>query len=244
MLLKPDVLFSWPWKAELLRRIDFPGLSEINPFSAYGADHGALDILRQFGRISGRVDRARELADGFNERFEAIRRLIRSAAAPSVAILFDRSSRSQAGNGYPFVISYLSPLGARIAATSNAYTPTSLERLLLLDPDVILIDSGSDDDTPAEIYNRPGWRRLHAVGERRIYRIPNHFDHNLVVEGPFLLQWAAEILYPLQMPRQLRLVFKDSFNYSYSYDFGEGGIDRAIFLDENIISAGYDRFLK
>ncbi len=245
MLLKPDALFTWPWKAELLRRVDFPWLFEINPISTDGPDHGALDVVRQFGRVSGHADRARALATRFDEDYQATRHLTGGAVtSPSVAILFDKNSRSQAGKGYPFATSYLTPLGARVAATSTTYTPASLERLLLLDPDIILIDSGSDDETPAAIYGRAGWQGLRAVKERRVYRTPNHFDNNLTVEGPILLRWAAEILYPDQMPKQLRAVFKESFHGDYSYDLGDDEIDEAIFLKDNMTSAGYDRFLR
>jgi iron complex transport system substrate-binding protein len=247
MVLKPDALFSWPWKAELLHRIGFRGLVEIDPISSKLPDLGALDVLRLFGRISGHCDRARQLADRYEESYALIRASLSTAPdlkSLSVAVLFASESQSQAGKGYPFAQSYLVPLGATIAANTNSYTLTSLERLLVLDPDIILIDSESDHDTPADIYDKVGWHALRAVKNRRVYRIPNHFDKNIIVEGPLLLRWTAEILYPRQMSNQLRTLFKDSFREVYSHDICEDEIDKEIFLHENIISFGYERFLR
>lgn len=67
---------------------------------------------------------------------------------------------------------------------------------------------------------------------------------NEPVEDPLLIEWMAEVFYPDIMPRRLREEYKETYWDVYHYHISDDEIDKAIFLDENCRSAGYERFVR
>jgi iron complex transport system substrate-binding protein len=120
-----------------------------------------------------------------------------------------------------------------------------VEQLLLADPGIILFGFYPDDHTTMrQITDRPEFRPLRAVREGRIYRLPADTFMNEPVEDPLLLMWMAEVFYPDIMPRRLREEYKETYREVYHYAISDDEIDKAIYLEENRLSAGYDRFAR
>ena len=114
--------------------------------------------------------------------------------------------------------------------------PTPTSSSLRLNPD--------DRTTMRQIAGRPEFQSLRAVRERRAYRLPLHTYMNEPVEDRMLLTWMAEVFYPDVMPRRVREGYKETYQEVYHYAISDDEIDKAIYLDENRLSAGYDRFLR
>lgn len=250
ILLKPDAVFVWAEQAAPLEKVGLPGLAavRVRPGDQSGS---RLDIWNLMGAISGRQARADSLLADYRARRREIQALIpgRTDDRPRVAILY------RVGSGFWGIGGKNYNLNDRLewAGGTNAardFKPSSggvdLEQLLLLDPDIILLNSGPAEDFPRDIYARPEWQSLRAVRDRRVYKMPVYSYINAVVnapaEDPLLLLWMAELFYPGQMPRGLRDEFREIYKNIYHYDITEEEIDRAIFLRENLGSAGYERF--
>ncbi len=140
-------------------------------------------------------------------------------------------------------------LGAENAAprAGGAFGAPNLERLLALDPDVILLDGPRNDTTtaiPQMIYEQPQFTPLRTVRERRVYKIPTSAFSIQAVDDTLLLRWLAEIFYPVQMDRSLRQEYRQTYGEVYHYALSEDEIDRALLLEKNKLSAGYDRFAR
>jgi iron complex transport system substrate-binding protein len=81
-------------------------------------------------------------------------------------------------------------------ALGSQYGQLSLEKLLVENPDVILLGDSAYGATPESVAGRPGWEALAAVKDQRVYP----FDDNLVSRpGPRLvdgLEAIARLLHP------------------------------------------------
>lgn len=83
-----------------------------------------------------------------------------------------------------------------LAGITDAYPQVSLEQLVVMPPDVIILGDSMWGTTPEVVAERPGWSALTAVAEARVYP----FDDNLVSRpGPRLvdgLEALAKLLHP------------------------------------------------
>ncbi|MFN3929064.1 MAG: ABC transporter substrate-binding protein, partial [Thermoflexus sp.] len=77
----------------------------------------------------------------------------------------------------------------------------SLEELIRQDPDLIILGTANYGETPEKVRQRPGWSRLRAVREGRIYPI----DADLISRpGPRIvegLEALARIIHPELFPQ-------------------------------------------
>ncbi len=64
------------------------------------------------------------------------------------------------------------------------------------------------------------------------------------MDEPLLQLWMAELLYPNELSETLREQFKATYQEIYHYAISDDDIDKAVFLKENISSAGYERFVR
>ena len=72
----------------------------------------------------------------------------------------------------------------------------SLEELVVLDPDMIILSDSAYGETPEKVAARPGWDTLVAVKNGRVYP----FDYHLLsIPGPRLvdgLEQLVKLLHP------------------------------------------------
>jgi ABC-type Fe3+-hydroxamate transport system substrate-binding protein len=140
---------------------------------------------------------------------------------------------------------YLSPLLAAVHAENaggpvfSAATEETLERLLVSDPDIVLLDS--DDLEPRLLYEKLEYRALRAVRMRRVYSLPEHRDASAATQE-LLIAWLAELCAPERNPPQLREAYRTAYREEFNYAISEDELDRSLRLAANSGSAHYARF--
>ena len=110
----------------------------------------------------------------------------------SALVVFDNNPNYVAGPG-GFVDELLQLAGARnVIETGGPYPVVDIERLLLLDPDVIIdaMSLGEPDISDSRLLRAPGWTLLRAVGAGAVRRLPSDAA---LRPGPRLAQGLAEL---------------------------------------------------
>jgi ABC-type Fe3+-hydroxamate transport system substrate-binding protein len=114
------------------------------------------------------------------------------------------------------------------------------ERILTINPDIILLFVGESDD----FYRDPRWRGLKAVRERRVYTNNANFHgygHD-IDNIPISSRWLAEIYHPGRLAPQTRKRIREHYQLRYGYDMDDEHIDKLLQITANAVSTGYDRF--
>ena len=185
--------------AELLRESGIPALCV-----EYGNYNGFHEVLDLFCRING--TRLEDRAEA-NARIREVRKICAAVAgekAPRCAIVFAASTgftleSSQTNTGCMAAL-----LGAENVRKDDfpLRSRYSYERLLLDDPDVILIvtmgeGEGLKKKFRMEVMERAAWKTLSAAGSGRVHFLP--VDLFLYMPGPRYpeaFRYLAKLLYP------------------------------------------------
>ncbi len=157
--------------------------------------------LRIVARLTGKTQEAEALIDSLESRVAAVDEAIASANDQS-AVFYELDSTDvnapwTAGPG-TFIDLLIKRAGATNAAAEleGQWVQMSLEALLKINPQVILLGDAAYGVTPESVGARPGWDTLSAVSEKKIYP----FDDNLVSRpGPRLVdgyEALAKLLHP------------------------------------------------
>lgn len=199
--LNPDlVLATGGVQAEVLGRMEELGLTvyAVNPTTF---DETLATIL-EVGEITGTTRRAEEIVTDMNQRAVEVARRVnemeaRGKARPRAFFeIYYENNVWTVGKGS--IISDLIRLagGENIGdMESGDYYEFSVEALMSQNPQVYLVGSGSMFE-PGDITSRPGWDRMDAVRDGRVYVI----EENLLYRtGPRLIDGLEAIhaaLYP------------------------------------------------
>lgn len=245
--LRPDIVFASTWQAGFLRMLRLPGLLEVK-YNSQKPTQFRVDTWKAMGETTGKSARAAALQDRYAMRMAALGKQIPSDATKHKRVAYVGSYKGAWWNANSsYYLAYKLELAGAINAAKGFKfnSAADLEQLLLLDPDVILfISNPGDKTTMKEILGQTEFQSVRAVKEHRIYKLPEHTYMNEPVEDPLLLTWMAEVFYPDVMPRRLRDQYKETYREVYHYAISDDEIDKAIYLDENRHSAGYDRFAR
>lgn len=246
LLIKPDAILSWSWFSDALIAAGLPVVemgyddskaiaSDLNWWrvlaAASGQDARALALLAQSRRDSDAVARAvPPMAD---------------AARPSaIYIYIDGLDEMIVVGGDGSLLRSMRIAGARNAAANTPYGRINLEQLLEMKPEIMFLDwRWGSRMSPATIYATPAFRSLPAVKNRRVYIVPQGGSRmDSVVEWPLIQRWMAELLYPDRMPKKFREELRATYRAVYGYELSDAEINQTIYLKENSVSAGFDRF--
>jgi iron complex transport system substrate-binding protein len=248
LYLQPDAVFVYIRFADFLKKLGLPGVFEVR-IDFQHPIQSREEMWMGIGKVTGKSNRARALAERYKDKRRALQRQLLFEAERRVRAVYvqvyPNGSWWTTNSGY--YLAYKLELAGAINAAKDLkfHGAADLEQLLLLDPDVILFVSNPGDRTTAkELSARPEFRALRAVRERRTYELPSHAFMNEPVEDPLLLTWMAEVFYPEVVPRRLRDEYKETYQEVYHYAISDDEIDRAICLEENRYSAGYERFVR
>lgn len=243
--LKPDVLFVDARDAHLLKELGLPGLMEIS-WDSQNPIQSRNKMWRQMGGAAGKSGRAAALMERYSTEAEALTTRLPVGRQPRVLYVHLQDGSWFTTNGDYYISYKLEMVGAvNVSKDLKVTSQADLEQLLLLDPDIILFAANAGDATTVrEVARRPEFQSLRAVRGRRIYKLPEHTYMNEPVEDPLLLTWMAEVFYPDVMPRRLREEYKETYQEVYHYSITDDEIDKAIYLEENRHSAGYERFMR
>lgn len=191
--LRPDVILATRDgnPREQIRRLEELGLTVfvVDPRSL----EGLFGTLRTLGELLGRRDRAESLVSEMRGRIERIERLMDARPRPRVLLQVGAQPLVVAGAGT--LQDHLIELagGQNVASSQGqAYPVLSLERIITLRPDVILISSMADPRRAEEERERWGrWKQIPAVEEGRIHVL----DGDLVDRpSPRVIQGLEEMV--------------------------------------------------
>ncbi|MFI6999734.1 ABC transporter substrate-binding protein [Nocardia sp. NPDC050175] len=244
--LNPDVVVQWgdrgPDVTEPIVKAGFPvvGLK-------YGTQENLEGWIKLFADIAGKPARGTELVNWLHSEIDATRTEVAAEKTPRPrAMILSRvgeaySTTSASGyDGFQFDL-----VGADLVTKGfpGDAPQITAEQILTWNPEVILL-SGFDESTPAEIYADPRLAGVSAVQHRRVYKTPLGGYRWQVpsVESPLMWQWMHEVLYPKTAPSDLRKNVRDSFDNLFGYKISDKEIDQVLRLDLNANSAGYDHF--
>jgi ABC-type Fe3+-hydroxamate transport system substrate-binding protein len=237
LLLKPDAVFSWPQFAEPLRQAGVPNLIEVP-----GSIEHEREALRLVGVISGTLARAEYILERQAEKLRELRANIQLfSPTPQNFLIFGGGVNTQyiAGRTY-YLTKKLEFVGLQNAVNTGG--SFDLERLMVINPDVLFLDGALNNDSPQTFYRNKAWRALRAVQGGRIYKMPVHSLSNGPVYDPILLRWMTELLFPKQMTSSIRAEIRQMYDAIYGISVDEGGVDKYLLMSANIESTKYSRF--
>jgi len=243
--LHPDAVFSWAHFSEALRQVGLSSLIEIRFSSRDLKD--TKEKLRLIGEVAGKSERTEQLLKQWSQQLEALQKQIAAAHSPVVRVAVLNGGKDAwwvaGGKGF-YLNGNLAFAGARNVAEGQAVEKSSndtLESLIQLDPDVILLNTDPTKGAPRDLYLALGYDTLRAVRARRVYVMP-HMEECELVDAPVQLGWMAEIFHPDVMQSALRSLAKTAFRQTYDYELSDSQLDSILCIAENRSSAGYARF--
>ncbi len=246
--LDPDVVVQWGDRdSEVTAPIEAAG------FPVVGLKYGTQDDLEQwitlFAQIAGKPERGRELVDWQHTEQSEMRAQVAAQTAPRPrAMILSRtgdtySTTSAKGyDGFQFDLVGADLVTKGFVSESGQVSP---EQILAWNPEVIML-SGFDQSTPADIYADPRLSGVSAVQNKRVYKTPLGGYRWQVpsAESPLMWQWMHRILYPAARDGQFRAEIRAAFDDLFAYRISDEEIDQVLRLDLNKDAAGYDQFLR
>ncbi len=199
--LKPDLVLAaeinTPEQVDALQKLGLTVYYLSNPTTLDGM-YQNLDIVAQ---LSGHTKEANTLIDGLKKRVEAVQTKVKEAKmTPSVFYELDATNPSAPYTAGPgtFVSLLIQMAGGKNLGDSldKAWAEISMEKLLVSNPDLIILGDSAYGETPQKVAQRAGWNVLQAVKNQKVYT----FDDNLVSRpGPRLvdgLEAMAKLVHP------------------------------------------------
>ncbi|MCL4498642.1 MAG: cobalamin-binding protein [Chloroflexi bacterium] len=194
--LKPEIVFAAAGvQNQINKRLSDAGIQVfvVDPKSI----EGILDVIDRVGRVTGNAEKAKTVISGLRKRVDGIKNKV-AGSENKPKVFFEVYSQPLMTAGGPTVVNDMIKTagGVNIAADINKDFPQySLETLIEKNPDVYVATSGAMAN-PGEIKNRPGWDRLSAIRNKKVFVL----DENLVNRyGPRLidgLELMAKAIHP------------------------------------------------
>jgi iron complex transport system substrate-binding protein len=240
--LQADAIFALDERSEVLDAIGMRSLIKVR--LSDGSLPNRSVVWKLIGQVSGKDQRAEMLV-----RFHEERRAILKAMFEGTEVAPVRITILNGGNSGWWIANsrkyYLNPLLESVKAINvggpvfSTDLGSTLEQLLISDPDIVLLDS--DSVSPHDVYTRPEYRTLKAVRSRKVYSLPAHKDSSALTQE-LLSFWLADVCYPDKFPRRLRYQYRNAYREEFDYMLSDEEIDQILRIKENAESAGYSRF--
>jgi iron complex transport system substrate-binding protein len=166
LALRPDAIIAHP---DLRRALEGRGVPVV-----FTADHFTYanidDLVYKIGDLLHMRERAQALLDHMRAKEAEIR--ARTKDLPRVKVYYEHTGMGWTAGSVPVVSSMIDLAGGvNIAGdVPRAWVTLTLEAIFAADPDVIVL--GAFADPIEDVVKRPGWDRLKAVREGRVYHIP------------------------------------------------------------------------
>ena len=199
--LKPDLVLAAEINTpELVKTLEGLGLTVYYLSNPTTLD-GMYANLEAVAKLTGHVDETSTLIQSLKARVTAVdTKLAGISEKPTVFYELDATDASKpytAGPGTFIDLLIQRAGGTNVASTlKDQYPQVSLEELVVLNPDIIILSDSAYGETPEKVAARPGWSTLAAVKNGRVYP----FDYHLLsIPGPRLvdgLEQAAKLLHP------------------------------------------------
>ncbi|QHG84015.1 ABC transporter substrate-binding protein [Rhodococcus rhodochrous] len=246
--LDPDVVVQWGDRGpDVVEPIESAG------FPVVGLEYGTQEDLETwitlFAQIAGKPERGEELVAWQRAEIEEMREKVAGQDAPRPrAMILSRngdaySTTSATGyDGFQFDLVGADLVTEGFVSDSGQVSP---EQILAWDPEVIML-SGFDQSTPADIYADPRLASVSAVQNRRVYKTPLGGYRWQVpsAESPLMWDWMFRILYPQEQSGEFRDDIRAAFDDLFAYEISEDEIDQVLRFDLNRDAASYDQFAR
>jgi iron complex transport system substrate-binding protein len=188
--LKPDLVVGarGPGGAGLAAKLDALGIATFFPPTDSIDDIDAM--IEQMGVKTGLAERARQVAASSRRRRDEIARAVAGEPRVRVLLVFGTTPIVVAGPGsFPNEMLALAN-GENVLTSGLPYTTLGAERLVLLEPEVIVNASmtGANDRSSGIGPDEPAWRELSAVRQGRVVAI---HDDSLLRPGPRIGEGVA-----------------------------------------------------
>ncbi len=204
--LRPDLILApgviSPEQVKALENLGLTVFHQSTPKDLEGIFQQILTV----GRLTGNTAQAEKVVADLRARVTALEEKVRSVPSrPKVFYELDAMDPGKPWTAGPgsFIDRLITMAGGQNvgAVLTGEWGQLSLEELLRQDPDLILLGTANYGETPEKVRQRPGWNRLRAVREGRIYPI----DADLISRpGPRIvegLEAMARIIHPELFPR-------------------------------------------
>ena len=237
----PRAIVTVPWAAELFGSYGLPALS----IDLKGDDKALSKAAHMQSELVNQPERGKELVERYDAALAAISAETRGLPTPRMLAI-----ATEAGG----ITYYDRPLfprlfklaGAKCAAPKGT-GKLDPERLLALDPDVIILlpTRFTYPSSPLPAFLGQPWASgLKAVRGRRVYAMPPLFVPlgSDIIQIPLYTRWMAELLHPDALAPELRRQTIDTAIRELRVTPTQNEIDRALAVDSNGTMANYSRF--
>lgn len=244
--LDPDVVVQWGDRGP-----DVTAPIEAAGFPIVGLKYGTQDDLEQwitlFSQIAGKPERGQHLVDWQRTEQSEMRDRVAAQQGPRPrAMILSRagdtySTTSPKGyDGFQFDLVGADLVTKGFVSDAGQVSP---EQILAWNPEVIML-SGFDQSTPADIYADPRLAGISAVQNKRVYKTPLGGYRWQVpsAESPLMWQWMHQVLYPGARAGTFRDDIRAAFDDLFAYRISDEEIDQVLRFDLNKDAAGYDQF--
>lgn len=246
--LDPDVVVQWGD-----RGTDVTAPIEAAGFPVAGLEYGTQEDLETwitlFAQIAGKPERGVELVNWQHAKQSEMRAQVAAGHQPRPrAMILSRtgdtfSTTSAAGyDGFQFDL-----VGADLVTKGfpSDSGKVGTEQILAWNPEVIML-SGFDESTPADIYADPRLATVSAVQHKRVYKTPLGGYRWQVpsAESPLMWKWMHQVLYPGERTGELRNEIRAAFDNLFAYRISDDEIDKVLRFDVNQGAVGYDQFVR
>ncbi len=190
--LRPSLVIGsrGPSGPVLVERLGGESIATFFPQTNTVRDIGAM--LLALGKKLGRDEQARKAKGTIDARLKQIRAWVSSRAAVSAVVVFDANPLFVAGPG-GFVDELLELAGGNnLIKGGGAYPTIDIERLVSLDPDVIIdaVNVSVDPAIASKLPAMPGWSTLRAVRTGRVRRL---LSSTALRPGPRIAEGLATV---------------------------------------------------
>jgi len=240
--LDADAVFSWAHFSGSLAKIGTPVVRlRLDPRAN---DGNSTAVWRLIGSVSGKQSRVEWLAERYARERERVLASLRDITRrPRVLYVYQTQ---------PLIVAFggttedrmLTAVRATNVAGALSGPALSIEELLLLAPDIIIVAGNGPGNEIQTLYDDPALGELPAVRTRQIYRQPTGGARMAgLVEEPLMLQWLAEVLHPGEVPASFRRDLKATYAAVYGVALSDDAIDATLHVDQHAGASGFERFL-
>jgi len=205
--MKPDLLFVANWtEADKVKQLRDAGV----PVYLTSTGVTAADIeakIARIGQLVGEPAKARKLVESMEARLAAVAKRLANLPADRRLTVVDYTvwgSAQGKGSSWDEIVhrAGLENGAGAIAADEWGQVPLSKEKLLEIDPDVLILPGWTYDDPKgaeaffAKTVADPVLKALKAVREGRAYRMPENIKTATSQYLVDAVEWLARIAYP------------------------------------------------
>ncbi len=201
--LQPDLVVgpSGGWSQRLTATLTTHGIATwFPPDSASLADVDALVV--SLGERTGHAQEAARVVERMHATEHAVEQAVAAEPKPRVLFVVDVAPVYAAGPR-TFAGEMLREAGAVDALPADtAWTSVGFERIVEIDPDVVIDASSEDAAAPSTITAQsPGWNGVRAVREGHVIRL---HDHRVLTPGPRIGEGLAVLAHALHPDAQIQ----------------------------------------